>query len=459
MKKIAILGITASLLASGMFSIPPVQVNGATTLNVLQVSTLTKSEFMAYVSKSIKINYLHDADSIEDWIVKDRIYLSNTQDHILLQEQSEELLKLIEDMRKDYVVINGAKVYGFKQVAYIDALVEAVNHRQSIISDIAFNNKMMLSVGGREYQILSKTSELEVGSFVNTVLSNWDMWEDIKCVPSEKELLEASEGVWTALTQYNVPYKTLHNLPIFISPYYLVGYLGFTAGYDFVGRDEEVVIATSLTATDPKNAAIDTTLHELGHVFMSDTVGKVGGDIETRLVQNMKNWCKLYVNYPETHNLPLNERVSLISESFAEHFRSYLQEKVNKNGTKIVPIKGVYSFIEEQLKTYNPHTQYATPKLALQGISVPNVEFNYGALLRFKTNTVNASISEWDLSQKPLTYTLLQKDESRNGAITLIGNEPLTTLNLDFDVEPGQYALLIYSSDGLLRFNEFGIAE
>lgn len=455
MKKILFVGLIASVLAIGICFTPSLKVEAVTLDMTIQGDKLTKSDFMAYIDQSIKVDYLHNADSVEDWIVKDEDYLSYNQDHKLLQEQTEELLKLIEDMRKDYVTVNEAKVYGFKQVAYIDALVSAVNHRQGIISGTLVNKDKTLSAGGKEYQIISKT--LNGANVMDTLLSQWRFGKDTQVMPSEKDLLLVAEGVWEALTEYNVPNKTLDNLPIFISPYYLSGYLGFTSGYNLIGRDEEVVIAASAVYENKKQTAINTTLHELGHVFMSDIIGKVGGDYDPKLIQDKNNWNKLYINYPETHDLSLDERTYMIEESFAEHFRSYFQEKANQADYTFSPIQTVYTFIEEQLKIYDPNTNYAVPTLVLQGITVPNIEFNYGAALRFRTNTMTATLSEWDLSQKPLMYTFLKKDEARNSAITLAEDIPIVSFQLEFKVEPGQYALLIYSSDGLLRFNEFGV--
>lgn len=461
MKKIVCFAL-ASCVSMGTLYAAPVSTDMQQVITQEQTvtQTVSKENFIKFVSEPRPINYLHKSETPLEWILEDIPYVSTLTDD-LLEQQIQELYALIEIVQDDYIMVNQTKVYGFNTVAYIDALESAVALRVSALERATTYDTEVIRVGGKQFKIHDKTNNLS--SYSSTQKNN--LWQALflqkedtssyRWIPTLDECIVIAEGVYEALTEYDLPSGLTDNLRLYILPYYLYEYLGFTTGYNLEGREEQVFIAGSISGTT-KEQVIATTLHELGHVFDADTEGTHRGMITDIRTHNLELWEELKAIYPEYMELSDEEMDYNISESFAEHFRVYIQKKnlEDVNLGELQEKKALYPIFERLISNYKVDTSAALPTMNILGTTIQSYEFDASMPYRFKGQNFVCTFSDWDLKAKPLSYKILLRDDVNNSAITL-KQESLKDTTLTLDLETGHYGVLIYRDGELIRFLEF----
>lgn len=440
----------------------------STSLSTIEKTEQDKQDvFIQSLNKTIEPNILHTAQTIKEWRIFDLNYLKEIKD-IDYSKEINLLREEVEKMLMDYTLTStNSKIYGFQTVEWIDTLVSAIDIREQLSDKgkAPRYTKDKAYIGLLKYNVLDKTNgkntfESSMDSLLTSVLNKTYLEEQhiSTSVPQKEDLEMFASELYNIFHTYSIPKELLSYLNIYVSPYYLDGFLGFAYSNALTGRDEEIVIAPALEGHGVEKIN-DVILHELGHIFYADTIGIPFGPTNTIYVRNPGIYNAFVSNFPEDV-VPQNreERNYFLSESFAEHFRVLMQQAngIDAIEKDFVIYEDVLKFIESLLETYDPELQKAYPTIKLNDWTVLGKEFGVYPLEKIPAGKVSLMSDLTTIKDEQILYSLLKRDEKTNSAIHLIDKKPLTEMQV-FDLEPGDYALLINAKDALIRFNDFRV--
>lgn len=473
--------IALCLLIGGLMSTPLSAQILENTSSLVKLDTKndiqTKEQFVAALNKKISPDVIHKAQSVKEWRLNDLTYLKEGRYSDLNAE-----IRLLRDSLElavdDYVLSpQNVMIYGYQSVEWIDTLTSAINIRYELLNDkdsasyddtTAFIGKIEYAIidktDGQNPLLLSKTLQKIVDDIVFGISETGEKTSNL---PTEKELEMMAGELYEVLFNAPLPNDFLSGLKIYLSPYYLDGYLGFSSSNGVIGRDEEIVIAASRSGAKT-NVIFDTILHELGHVFHGDTLGResnngrVDKDEESLYIQEYEKIDALKSCYPEGV-IPINsstERQYFMDESYAEHFRMAILEKMSIKGEEseyeIYP--DVIKFINQQLDAYESHTFKTLPTLMINERRLLTKEFGSRPLEVFNSGQVTIKSDITSVNNYPVTLDLLRRDEKTNEPIEVLKGVTFDENGkIEASLIPGDYALIIRCFDALLSYNDFKV--
>lgn len=449
--------VLLGLLAAGL-GLTNVGVTYAKEVKVLEsiyVKQLGKQEFLNYASSMKTIHYLHDKETTKEWYRADCEYLDKEISQEKLYKEIEELKKILSDVRDNHAMEfgNGLRVYGYTQTEVIDVLIDSINSRYEKLNYYVSTNAKsgVATIGSYRYSVYNK---FENKNSLSDILE--EIYGESTIRPDEETLKETAEGVYEALTQYEMPKGITNNLDVYISPYYLDGYKGFTYSKSLIGREEEVIVAPSITEPS-KQTAIDTTLHELGHVFLFDTMGEFGAPKGNLSSVNSQMAKELFAVYPD-------KKADEACEEFAEDFRRYIQH-INKSSNAdevdmLDKLKEVFKLIESKLPTYDEiDKQVRIPEITIGGEKIYTYYLGTLPLIDVHSNEVEIVISQWDFNgSEKLYYDVLMRDAETDEAIRLVDKQEVTKDSLKLNLDKGEYLIILHDGNDITyRVNEFNV--
>lgn len=461
-KKIGICLMSAMMLSSSVYAS---ETKVPLAVEVPKAET-AKEAFINKLNAKIKPTLIHQNDTVREWRIQDLKYLK-TADQKNFEKEIKFLREELESVQADSLITpTNTKIYGFEQVEWMDTLISAINLRYDILraEGTPVYDQNTAHIGQSRYSILDKTDknnpyESDVLKMANDILDNIMGKDDSAKLPDRSEIEDFAEVLYDVFYTYDIPKDLLTNLKIYISPYYLDGFLGFASSNGVVGRDEEIVVAASENGTS-KEQKTGTIFHELGHVFYGDVIGANSGPNDSLIVRDLDNYKKYIESVPE-RVIPEDkaEKDYYLGEAFANNFKNYLEKK-NKmtqskdEGYEIFP--NTVKLIEQLAKTYKPYTEKTMPTIKVNDRTLLSKTFGDHPYELLKAGKITISSDVVKIKDSDVLYSLLQRDPKTNKPIYLVSNKPLKE-SQTFDLKEGDYAIVIGAKDALLRYNDFSI--
>lgn len=455
-------------------------------INVLAQTPQVINEVKPIQIQKCGINVIHaNTSNYQNWLEKDLTYLNNLivkgvneKDILVLKDEIAKLQKELDSKinMSDATKFKGITVHNYNNVGEINVLTNALNMRYEIIKgkETTYNSKKA-KMGYKDYNVrgtlnldfnnpLASSQEIKKDYIVELVYSDMD---DIDGIPNTSQLNMLHESIMKTLTDFNLPTKLTENINLYISPYFLDGYKGFTTTYHHKGREEEIIIALSSFGNSYETVR-DTVLHEFGHVVMSDYFGLNSGTykLQPELVYNLELWGKLESMFTdeEVGDLSGESRLGYMKESFAEHFRLYMLGTTTDSNMEYPVHKPMLDLIDSLMKGYDCETYIATPNIVINGSKVLSREFNSKHYESYKINNNGKSVIEFEVpyndSKIDYMYSLYKRSEN-NEAIPIFKDIKITepSTRLDLNLSAGEYAMTIHSDLAVYNFIDFYIIE
>ena len=282
--------------------------------------------------------------------------------------QSLETLKIIKNLRKDYLTINGAKVYLPNITMELHKNIKAHNNNNDTNNNYFYDSE----IGKTNYKITGKNTE------------------------NEKYILKEIKSI---LQGDFIPQDLLYNLKIFISPYSFDKVRGYSVIYNLDEAEDYIVIPSNLDFLE------ENLYHELGHIYWHN------------ILNNHKELKVSFLTLYEKYYFNDDIWEYSIEENFAEDFKVYMFQKkgIKKDKRTRIPYdKKVEIIIEEYIEDIVRKEGKFFPEVIL---NVGNEKIN----LDFKNLSLNnlvltneASLTINDKNNKQIKIEVCRNLKSHN---------------------------------------------
>lgn len=466
-KKLGVCLMSAIMLSSSVYAAEAsAPVVAPLAVEVPKVET-AKEAFINKLNAKVKPVIIHEQETVREWRVQDLKYLQ-TADQKNFEKEIKFLREELESVNADCLVTpTQTKIYGFEQVEWMDTLISAINLRYDILraEGTPVYDQSVAHIGQMRYGILDKTSknnpyQSTVQQTANSILDSLLGEEGLtKTLPERADIEDFAEVLYDVFYTYDIPKDLITNLKIYVSPYYLDGFLGFAASNGVVGRDEEIVVAPSINGTT-KEQKVGTIFHELGHIFYGDVIGANSGPNDSLIVRELDNYKKYVASVPE-RVIPKDrdEKEYYLGEAFANNFKNYLEKKnkmVESKDEGYEIFSNTVKLIDQLAKTYKPYTEKTMPMIKVNDRTLLSKTFGDHPYELLDAGKITISSDIVKVKDTDILYSLLQRDPVTNEPIYLVSKKPLKE-SQTFDLKEGDYAIIIEAKDALLRYNDFSV--
>lgn len=319
----------------------------------------------SYMASCIGLTYHYNIwNEYDETHIKDLFQkFTNRQLYNKLNLESIRLQKSINELKLNYITTSsGCNVYHYNTVGVLNTLYNGLIEREIIKEAILKNDTSFF-----------KTYKYDCQRFTEGEILNDDIYYKQQIIENSK-LEKQYKQVIDILNSDLLPKNLTKNISVYICPYTLlqrkisnVTYIGgYTGELRIPGREEFIVLSNP----DPSYL-----IHELGHVFINDTLGSMTPDGLTYTNETL--WSQYRSLYKDA--TPSNVWARNLNENIAEDFKVYTVRKFNQNSkyklnyqfntqktTAFEYNEKFTPFINDIIKTYNPNTQVALPAVTIK---------------------------------------------------------------------------------------------